>query len=105
MKERLPFTLEMDLLKSEAVRACMRVEEWDGDVSVGNPDQVTEINMIVSNYIHPLSVVGQLLILIRNTLEVTDVLLVSHNEREYEKDSTRVSVTVFPRFKEQPNAS
>lgn len=105
MKERLPFTLEMDLLKSEAARACMSVEEWDGNGAVGNPDQVTEINMIVSNYIHPLSVVGQLLTLIRDTLEVTDVLLVSHSEREYEKGSTRISVTVFPRFKEQPNAS
>ncbi|UAW96657.1 hypothetical protein pEaSNUABM22_00170 [Erwinia phage pEa_SNUABM_22] len=105
MKERLPFTLDMDMLKSEAVRACMHVEEWDGDVSVGDHAQVTEINMIVSNFIHPLSVVGQLLILIRNTLEVTDVLLVSHDEQPHHKDTTRISVTVFPRYKEQPNAS
>lgn len=101
MKERMPFTLDMDMLKSEAIRASMHVEEWKEGVA----EDATEISMIVSNYIHPISVVGQLLILVRNTLEVTDFFLVNCTTSNYQSSSTRINVVVVPRFKEQPNAS
>lgn len=101
MKERLPFTLDMDLLKSEAARASMRFDIWEEGVA----EDTTEISMVVSNYIHPLSVVSQLLILIRNTLEVTNFWLVCCATSEYDQHSTRIRAVVSPRIKEQVNAS
>lgn len=101
MKERLPFTLDMELLQGEATRASMRVTEWKEGVL----EDATEICLIVSNYIHPISIVGQLLVLIRNQLEVTDVWLAKSETTKYDSMSTRICVVVAPRNKETSNAS
>ena len=100
MKERLPYTLDMDQLRGEAVRASMHVEKW----TEGVVEDATEISLVVSNYIHPLSVVGQILVLVRNVLGVTDFWLVNHTTEPY-GESSRVCIVVAPRIKESANAS
>lgn len=101
MKERLPFTLDMDTLESEASRASMSVVELKESLEC----EATEICLDASNYKHPLSVVRELLVLIRDQLEVTNVWLISCKTTELTQATTRICVVVAPRNKEQSNAS
>lgn len=107
MKERLPHTLDMDMLRSEAARLSMNVSQWQqGDEEPTS--EVIAITLDFSNFVHSVSVTSSLLMVIRDKLECTNVWLVSHECLPHPdlKDSTRINVTVFPRtIKESCNAS
>ena len=101
MEERLPFTLDMDMLKGEASRASMSVMELKDSVV----EETAQVCLTASNYTHPLSVIRDLLVLIRNQLEVTNVWLISCETKAATASTTRICVVVAPRNKEQSNAS
>lgn len=107
MKERLPHTLDMDMLRSEASRLSMSVTPWDQQDSELSNEVVT-LTLDYSNFVHSVSVVSNLLMVMRDTLECTNIWLVSHECVQHPElsDYTRINVTVFPRtIKESCNAS
>ncbi|UAW53280.1 hypothetical protein pEaSNUABM30_00162 [Erwinia phage pEa_SNUABM_30] len=107
MKERLPHTLDMDMLRSEAARLSMNVSLWNQ----GDEEPTSEVMILTldySNFVHSVSVMSNLLMVMRDKLECTNVWLVSHEclPHPEHKDHTRINVTVFPRtIKELCNAS
>lgn len=107
MKERLPHTLDMDMLRSEAARLSMNVSQWrSGDEEPTS--EVMTITLDFSNFVHSVSVMSSLLMVMRDKLECTNIWLVSHEclPHPEHKDHTRINVTVFPRtIKESCNAS
>ncbi len=96
MKERMPFSLDMDMLKTEATRASMHVEERIGE----NLRGAVKVVLVASNYVHSISVVQQLLSLIEDRLGQKDFLIAGCSVSQCEPNSSRICVLVAPSLKE-----